>query len=211
MKITIFGATGTTGKYLIDEALRRGIETTVFARSSSSFHHPQVRIFKGDLTDKGVLAQAIQGADAILSALGPASLKHPNDLPITRASEAIISVMREQGVRRLVAISTGTAPDPDDRFDAKINLPAALIRVMLPTSYRDIIGLAATIRRSDLDWTMVRVGFLKNRPPSGSTNIGLYGKTKHSWTVSREEVATFMLDQISSREFIGKAPGISTK
>lgn len=211
MKVTLFGATGKTGRYLIDEGIKRGMEVTVFARSGSPFEDPSVRLVRGGLTDVALLREAIRGSDAVLSALGPTSLRHPNDLPITKATQAIISAMKQENVMRLIAVSTGTAVDPEDGSDAKIRIPASLIRLLMPGSYRDIIGLASSIRASGLDWTMVRVAFLNNRCASRRLNVGLYGQTKHSMTVAREDVAKFMFDQIEGREFIDKAPGISSR
>lgn len=211
MKITIFGGTGKTGKYLIQEALKRGMDVTVFARVHTSFTHPQVRVIRGDLLDTERLAEAVCGSEAVLSALGPTSLKHPNDLPIARAIQAILSVMQQEGINRFIAISTGTAPAPNDRFDWMVNLPAWLIKVMMPAAYRDIIALAHSIRIAQLDWTMVRVATLTNRPASGKLNVGMYGHSKHTFTIPRADVAAFMLDQITSREFVRQAPGISSK
>jgi putative NADH-flavin reductase len=211
MNVTLFGATGETGKYLIDEALKRGIDVTVFARSSSQFENSSLIVVRGELTDKDRLTEAIRGSDAVLSALGPSSPKHPRDLPITKGMNAIMSVMKQENVKRLIAVSTGTAVDPGDGLDLKVWLPALLVRFALPSSYQDIIGLAKTIRDSDLDWTMVRVPFLKNRPASNRLNVGLYGHSKHSLTISREDVARFMFNQISSREFVHQAPGISSR
>ncbi|MEF3063029.1 NAD(P)H-binding protein [Ralstonia solanacearum] len=211
MKVTLFGATGKTGAYLIREGLKRGFEITVFARTGSSFQNPDVRIVRGDPTDIGLLQEAICGSDAVLSALGPAKMPHPKDLPITRATEAIISVMKQERITRLIAVSTGTAVDPGDGIDLKIWLPAALIKHAMPNVYRDIVGLAETIRSSDLDWTLVRAGLLKNYPASEHLNVGLYGHSKHSLTLSRENLARFMFDQISSREYVAQAPGISSR
>ncbi|QCJ00923.1 NAD(P)-dependent oxidoreductase [Agrobacterium larrymoorei] len=211
MKVTLFGATGKTGPYLIDEALKRGFEVTVFARSSSPFKDDRVRVVRGDLSDSAVLREAVRGADAVLSALGPSKTPHPKDRPITRATQAVISAMSQENVTRLIAISTGTAVDPADGSDWKAWLPAAVIKRLVPGVYQDIVGLAAAIRSSGLDWTMVRAAFLKNRPASKSLNVGLYGRTRHSLTVSREDIAIFMFDQINSREFVGKAPAVSTR
>ena len=211
MKVTLFGATGKTGKALIEEGLKRDMDITVFARSSSPFENPKVRVIRGDLTDNHPLREAIGGSDAVLSALGPTSIQHPRGLPITRATEAIISAMKAQNVKRLIAVSTGTAVDPGDGFDWKIRAPALLIRLAMPSSYRDIIGLANVIRASELDWTMVRVAFLKDRPASRQLNVGPYGHTQHSLTVARADVALFMFDQISSRKYVHAAPGISSR
>lgn len=210
MKVALFGATGRTGRPLIDEGRKRGTEVTVFARSGSAFHDPDVRVVRGSLTDVTLLREAISGADAVLSALGPTAPRHPSDLPITKATEAIISAMKQENVTRLIAISTGTAVDPEDGFDSRIRIPALLIKLAMPSAYRDIIGLASSIRASGLGWTMVRVAFLKDGPAAERLNIGVYGHTKHSMTVLREDVAKFMFDQIQSRDFIRKAPGVSS-
>ncbi|MCE9687348.1 NAD(P)H-binding protein [Shewanella sp. AS16] len=211
MKITLFGATGKTGIYLIQEGLKRGFEITVFARSNSQFEHPDVQIVRGDFTNQNLLREAIRDSDAVLSALGPANIPHPNGIPITKATDAIISAMKLEGLDRLVAISTGTAVDPDDGIDMKIWLPAQLIKFTMPKVYKDIVGMAKTIRASGLNWTMVRVALLKSIPASNRLNVGLYGHVKHNLKISREDVAKFMFDQILTSEFVNKAPGISTQ
>lgn len=211
MKVTLFGATGKTGKNLIEEGLRRGFEMTVFSRPNSDFRDPRVHLVRGDLVDADLITDAILGSDAVLSALGPTSLRHPKDMPITRAMMTIVTAMKRTSVSRLVAISTGTAVDPGDRFEWKIRLPASLIRLLMPSSYRDIIGLAETIRASSLDWTMVRLPFLTDGPFAERLNVGLYGVQKHSMTVSRANVAAFMFDQIAQTDILGQAPGISTE
>lgn len=210
MNITLFGATGKTGPYLIQEGLRRGHNITIFARQNSSFHKQNVRVVRGDITNIEVLRDAISGADAVISALGPTKFPHPKDLPITRATDAILKVMMEEQVKRFVAVSTGTAVDPDDGYEFKIRFPASIIKYVMPGIYRDIVTLADVIRKSDLDWTMVRAGFLNNRPASDQLNVGVYGKTKHSLSLGREDLSKFMFDQVISNEYIGRAPGISS-
>lgn len=211
MKITLFGATGKTGPYLISEALKRGMEVTVFAREKSKFTHPGVRMIKGALTDTAKVTEAIRGTDVVMSALGPTDKNHPKNLPITQAFKVITEVMRKEGVRRLIATSTGTASDPEDKFDFKIWLPAVMIKLLLRSSYDDMVSYPLVIRKSNLDWTMVRLAVLKDSPPKNSLHAGLYGKTKHTFTVSRADVVAFMFDQIGNNQWIQKAPGISAR
>lgn len=210
MKITLFRATGKTGPYLIEEGLKRGHEITVFARQSSSFDYENVRIVRGDFTDAIDLYEAINGADAVLSALGPTQFPHPKGEPIAHATQAMIDIMAQAQVRRLIAVSTGTAADPDDRYDMKIRLPAILIKYLMPSIYQDIVALAQVIRQSDRDWTMVRAGFLTNRSDSKGINVGVYGKTRHQLALSRLDLAKFMFDQIESDTYLAKAPGVSS-
>ncbi|MBV6791824.1 NAD(P)-dependent oxidoreductase [Xanthomonas euvesicatoria] len=211
MKITLFGATGRIGPYLIREGLERGAELTVFARQQTLFANSDVRIIRGDLTDADLLREAVSGADAVLSALGPTKFPHPKDLPITRATQAIITAMEQEHVRRLIAVSTGTAADPGDSFDLKIHLPAVLLKLAMRAAYNDMIGLADVVRASTLDWTMVRAAVLKDRPPSAGLNVGLYGHTRHSLTISRADVARFMFDQVTQPTFVHQAPGVSSR
>lgn len=211
MNVTLFGATGRTGKILIEEGLRRGITLTVAARPGSSFNHPGVRVLHGQLTDRRLLNDAIQGADAVLSALGPTSIRHAGNMPITKAMKAIAAEMENLNIRRLIAVSTGTAVDPNDGSDWKIRMPALLIKLSMPNAFKDIVGLANTIRASNLDWTMVRVGFLTDQLASPHLNTGLYGHTRHSLRVSRADVASFMFNQIEKRDFVHQAPGISSR
>lgn len=209
MKITLFGATGKTGAYLIKEGLKRGFELTVFCRSNTIFDHPNIKIIRGDINDRIALAKAIHGADAVLSALGPTKLNHSGNKPIGTAMHTIISVMKQESVHRLIAISTGTAADPNDTFDVKVWFPAKIIQFVMPNAYKDIIELAKVIRHSDLQWTMARVAILKNTTPSQKLNIGYYGHTNHSMTISRSDVAIFMYDQLLNDTYLKQAPGIS--
>jgi hypothetical protein len=58
---------------------------------------------------------------------------------------------------------------------------------------------------------MVRAAVLQSRPASEDLNVGLYGHTQHSLTISRESLARFMFGQLSSRAFVNKAPGVSSR
>lgn len=64
MKAPLFGATGRTGKPLIDAGLKRGMDLTVFVRSSSPFDNPDVRVVRGELgdIDRVRLAEAIRAS-----------------------------------------------------------------------------------------------------------------------------------------------------
>lgn len=212
MKVTLFGATGKTGHYLIQEGLSRGLEIQVFAHSGSSFKRSDVSVVRGDFSDMSRLQEAIRGSTAVLSALGPTRLTHPGTLPITRATEAIIAAMKRENATRLIAASTGSAPDPGDGFALKIWLPALLIKLVMPAAFKDFIGLAGAVRASGLNWTLVRsVGVLNDRPASGQLNVGPCGRSPHTLKLSREDLARFMFDQIADPQHIQQAPGISCR
>ncbi len=73
MKLTIFGATGRTGRQLLTQALEAGHEVTAFVRDPSKLGvtHSRLRVMQGDVYDASVVEDATKGQDAVLSALGP--------------------------------------------------------------------------------------------------------------------------------------------
>ena len=211
MKITLFGATGKTGSYLVDEAIRRDHDVTVFARTGTEYEDVRVRIVRGDLYDKSVLQEAIQGSSAVLSALGPTRMDHPKNIPITRALQCVVEAMTSEQVDRLIAISTGSADaDPDATFALGVWLPKVIIERVMANQYKDLVGLERVLRNSGLAWTTVRAAVLTDRPAKRRLNIGAYGRTKHSMTLSRADLAIFMFDQLESDALVHQAPGVSS-
>ena len=72
MKLLILGATGGTGRALIEQALEQGHVVTALARNPAKIRtsHTNLRVIKGDILSYPSLEAAIEGQDAVLSALG---------------------------------------------------------------------------------------------------------------------------------------------
>src|SRR3954464_12827750 len=73
MKLAVFGATGLTGRPLVEQALAGGHEVTAFVRNPSALpiRHERLGLVQGDVVndpDKGKEAGA--GKDAVLCTLG---------------------------------------------------------------------------------------------------------------------------------------------
>src|SRR5436309_4769433 len=72
MRLFILGATGGTGRALIDQALERGHRVTAFVRSPQKLGSPRegVTVLQGDPRSVDELRAALPDHDAVLSALG---------------------------------------------------------------------------------------------------------------------------------------------
>ena len=72
MKLTIFGATGRTGRYLVEQALDAGHNVTAYVRNPAKlrYKHENLHVVQGEITEVGKVAEAIAGTDAVISALG---------------------------------------------------------------------------------------------------------------------------------------------
>ena len=213
MKIALFGGTGPNGRHIIEEALARGHSLSVYTRYAARLASfaDRIDMVVGDLTDRDAIRTCIAGADAVISALGPNGRTSRGTLPILHGLDTIIAAMEELGVRRLIQISTASHRDPQDGFDLTSRALAILFRLTVRSAYDDIRATAERVRRSPLDWTLVRIPFLKDGPATGRIAVGWYGRTRLGLKLSRGNLARFLLDQVTSRDHVSQAPGIADR
>jgi len=105
MKITVIGAAGRLGQRVVEEAARRGHQVTALARHPEHLARPELLagIAAGDGRDRDVVAGAVAGADAVVSALPGGMRKDPHQA--ADATRAVTAAMRDHGVDRLVMTS----------------------------------------------------------------------------------------------------------
>lgn len=208
MEIVVFGASGRTGRPLVERALGRGHRVTAFVREPSRlpFEHGRLRVLRGDVTDPEAVQEAVAGQDAVLSALGHAK-GSPKDVQ-ARGTENIIAAMEKHGVRRLVSLTgAGVRAEGDEpKFVDKV------FALLLGTLQRDVLADATrhveVIRESDLEWVVVRGPRLTEGEELGSYRVGLVGKNSGT-KISRADLAEFMLDQLTSDDHLGRMPMVS--
>jgi putative NADH-flavin reductase len=209
MKIAIFGATGETGRQLVEQALAAGYQVVAYVRNPSKLNtkHENLTIVQGELADQAIIERAVSAADAIISVLGPRG--GSKGKPITRGMQNIIEAMKKQGVRRLIISSTLSAKDPNDLPDFKAKALVNLVKLTMHAAYEEIVSVADTVRKSDLDWTIVRLTTLNNNPKSGKVRVGYLGKGEVGLRISRADLAEFMLKQVQDTKYLRQAPVIS--
>lgn len=209
MKIAIFGATGETGRQFVEQALAAGYQVVAYVRNPSKLNtkHENLTIVQGELADQAIIERAVSGADAVISVLGPRG--GSKGKPITRGMQNIIEAMKKQGVRRLIISSTLSAKDPNDLPDFKAKALVNLVKLTMHAAYEEIVSVADTVRKSDLDWTIVRLTTLNNNPKSGKVRVGYLGKGEVGLRISRADLAEFMLKQVQDTKYLRQAPVIS--
>lgn len=209
--IALFGATGPTGRYIIEEALRQGHSLSVYTRDAKKLASfaGRIEIVVGHLQDQSAIAKCVQGADAVISALGPNRLKVQGDKPVMHGLTHIIAAMKHAGVHRLIQISTAAYRDPKDGFAFKPHAFALLFKVIARKGYEDIKATGELIARSGLDWTLVRIPNLMDGPADGRLDVGWYGETRLGMKLSRGNLAKFLLEQVTDKKFVRAAPCIA--
>jgi uncharacterized protein YbjT (DUF2867 family) len=209
MRITVFGATGGTGKQLVGQALAEGDEVVAFARKPSKLNimDKNLTIVQGELTDQALIERAVKGANAVISVLGPRG--GSKSKPLTEGMQSIIAAMKKQGIRRLIITSTLSAKDPNDPLNFRTKALVNLVKITMHDAYEEIVSVAETVRDSDLDWTIVRLTMLNNNPKSGKVKAGYVGKGEVGTWISRADLADFLLRQVQDTKYLRQAPAIS--
>src|SRR2546426_11308042 len=72
MKLAIFGATGATGRCLVEQALDRGYDVTAFTRNPLALttRHAHLSIVTGDVFHPVNVEEAVASQDAVLCTIG---------------------------------------------------------------------------------------------------------------------------------------------
>lgn len=206
MKVTVFGATGTVGKEVVNQALAAGHHVNAFTRDASkiSVSHPNLSVFVGDvLSDAEHINGAVAGQDAVIVALG-AGAKGKIRAEGTRN---VIKAMQVTGVRHLICQSTLGAGDSSAQLNLKWWL---LFRGPLRWAMADHERQEALVRESGLDWTIVRPASFTDGPVTGDYKYG-NPLTEEQLTlkVSRGDVAHFLLKQLADNRYRSQAISLS--
>jgi putative NADH-flavin reductase len=168
---------------------------------------PRVRILQGDARDPQLLESAIAGQDVIIDTVGTRRPFLKTTLE-TDTARQLVDAMGRHGVRRIVAVSSIGAGD------SMANVPA-LYRMLMPVFFRgampDKEGMEAQLRRSDLDWTIVRPAGLTDGPQTNSTQIITPESRRHVRRIARADVAAFILQHLTDANLYRKTVAIATE
>jgi putative NADH-flavin reductase len=204
VNLVVFGATGGTGRAVVEQAVRAGHKVTAVVRRAGSLDEtPGLRVVVLPAWDRAAdLDLAVRDQDAVISALGTAA-KGPVSV-CTDGVRAIMGAMSRTGVRRLVAVSAHGAADSHDR-----SLYSRVLWATLADKMRDKETMEEAIRASDLDWTIVRPPALKNRRGTGSYRTGTDLKIRMTSWISRADLADFLLRVATAPAYLREAPRIA--
>ena len=205
MNLLIFGATGETGRQLVKQALNQGHTVTGFSRHAGDLtaDFPEMQAIAGDVADRARVDQAVQGQDAVLSALGSSSLKR--NPALVQGVENIVEAMEHHQVRRLVYQSSLGVGDSRKRVGFLIRY--IIIPLVLRNAIADHEEKERIIKQSQLDWVIVRPAGLRNEPLTGEYRTG--EDIEFGARISRADVADFMLKQLTDDTYLKQTPGIS--
>jgi uncharacterized protein YbjT (DUF2867 family) len=208
LQVLIVGATGGTGRQLVQQALEHGHTVTAFVRKPKKLkiEHPNLRVVQGNVRDYASVESAMQGQSAVLSALGHKRLFYPTRI-LSEGTRNILRAMKTCHVPRFIcesSLGVGSAVGRLGLLSTFLFVP-----LVLPFYFWDRVRQEKMIEESDVDWVIIRPGILTNHAATGSyrhgRNVGNFILGKR---ISRADVADFMLKQLTDDTYVGAAPGV---
>ena len=203
MKLLVLGATGGTGRLIVRDAVAKGHSIVALVRSKTSADLPGARLVEGDARDEATLSRAMDGCDAVVSALGTGMGLRKVDL-LTVATRALVTAMTRNGVRRLVCVSAlGVG---DSRGHGGFVFDRLFQPLLLNEAYKDKDRQEAAIRASALDWVVVRPAMLTDDPARGSARAFTDLARVKGGKIARADVAQFVVEQLTTDAYLRRTP-----
>ena len=211
MRLTVFGATGGVGRELAAQALDAGHHVTAYARNPGKLDltHPNLTVIAGHLTDREAVQRAVRGANAVISALGPSLDRKATGMPLLVGTRTFLDAMAAEEVERYIGIATPSLRDPRDTPSLLGLIVPIMGRTLFPRAYRELLAMSQLIIDSPLDWTIARFTRPTNGTPTGTIRAGYLGKEHIRASITRADIATFLLAQTTDTRFHSAAPAIS--
>ena len=214
MKILVLGATGRTGKYIIDEALKKGHKISAIARNPDKLRNYKIDIIQGTPYDYETVEKALTECDAVINTLNVsrksdnpwAPLASPKDL-ISKSASNAIKAMGETGINRFVALSTIGAGRSWKTSPAILRFVVSVSN--LRYAFADHGRQEEILENSSIDYTICRAPMLSTETNTTGAIATQEGVTPKSMKLSRNSAAEFFIKIIENKELLRQTVNLS--
>ena len=206
--VLIVGASRGIGLETVRLTLKAGHSVRALARSATSIrlHDPRLEKLDGDALDRQTIERAVVGVDAVIQTLGvspnPGHILNGTRL-FSEATRILVDAMETKGVKRLISVTGLGAGNSRGHGGLLYN---AALWLFLGRVYADKDAQEWIIRRSRLDWTIVRPSVLTTGPATGAYRVLVDPRDWRSGFISRADVADFLVKQIGDASLVHKMP-----
>lgn len=210
MKILVVGASKGTGAISVKSALARGHSVTAFARTPSKLEleHERLTKVKGDFHDAASVNAAMPGHDAVIITASISSLDELKKKPdyFSHGTKLCIDAMKQHGVKRLVVLSAHGAGD--SIAASGWFLRTFVVGMILKRAFVDHDAQEKLTMESGLEWVIARPTRLTDGPAKGKY-VRVFDPTgRVPASISRADVADFMVEACDSKDVLNKAVGL---
>jgi uncharacterized protein YbjT (DUF2867 family) len=214
MKILLLGATGRTGKLVIEEAIRRGHKISTIARDPGKLKDYQIDITHGTPYDFETVEKALSGCEAVINTLNIsrksdnpwAGLVSPKDL-ISKSATNAVSAMNKAGIKRFIALSTIGAGSSWKATPAILKFIVSISN--LKYAFWDHGKQEEILQNSSIEYTICRAPMLSTETNTKGAVAVKEGENPPKMILSRNSAAEFFIKIIENKEHIGEIINLS--
>jgi putative NADH-flavin reductase len=203
LRILVIGGTSGIGLETVKLALDRGHQVSAMARRPErmTLIHDRLETVKGDVLDAEAVGTLLAGHDAVVFAIGIGPTQKPV-IVFSQGTQNVLEAMQKSNVQQLIAV-TGIGAG-DSRGHGTFMYNNFTQRFLVKTMYEDKDRAEALIHASDVNWTIVRPGFLNNDASEKQYRVITNLQDIISGDITRADVAHFIMAAIEGKECQGK-------
>ncbi|MFN8293123.1 MAG: SDR family oxidoreductase [Chitinophagales bacterium] len=207
MKITVIGANGRTGKLIVEEALAKGWQVVAYLRNKQKLPivHANLTFVEGDAYNASQIGKAIEGADAVVSALGQSDISGKVDL-MSDGMKNIIPAMLQHHVKRVIAIGGMGALQANANMLIK-DLPD------FPAEYKNVseghYKVFNLLQPTSLDWTFVCCPYIPDGAKTNNYQVRKDYLPNGKQQIFTGDIAAFVVKELEQNQFLQTRVGIS--
>ena len=201
MKILLLGATGRTGKLVLEKALAGDHQVNILVRNSNRIkQQPGLIIFEGDPANQADLQKALSGCHYVISAL---NISRKSDFPwsplrtpptyLSDVMQGLLSITDNQLKRIIICSAWGVS---ETREDIPKWFKWFIDNSNIKFAYHDHERQEKMLERSQFEWTIVRPVGLTNAKAEQSVKESFDNQPRPSLTISRKAVANYLVKSL---------------
>jgi putative NADH-flavin reductase len=206
MRIAVVGATGHTGRQVVEQALARGHVVTALARRPDSIplEDENLTPVAADVLRPGDWMNALRETDAVVSTLGIGTSRQPTRLYSVGVAN-VLQAMSENRVGKLAVISAAPVASRDAQpfLERRILMP--MLDRVFGATYQDMRRMETLLEQSEVDWISLRPPRLINKAPTGRYRIDARRPLSRSRSITVGDLATALLDSLSRADLYRRA------
>ncbi len=214
MRLSLFGATGGIGRFVLEQALAAGHDVTLLTRDPGKVADPaagdRLRVVVGDIERYESVAAVVGGSDAVISALGPTRDAADQVELFQRWAENLVRATETHGPARVVILSGAAVDVPGEQKALGDRIASAVVRVFV----RHVVAAKQkefdVISRSSLEWIAARPPRVVPGAHTGRFEAGTDLRLGPRSRISQPDLAEFMLLQTTDDTWLRQAPFVSS-
>ncbi len=205
--IAVIGGTGKSGKYLVKKLLEKDFRIKMLLRNPDQLelHHPTIEKVKGDARNTADIVHLLQGCTAVLSTLGQPKGESPI---FSTATSNVLNAMQKLNIRRYIVITGLSVDTPNDHKSEQVQQATDWMRSNYGPTTSDKQVEYELLAQSEMDWTLVRLPLIEQIDVANGIKVNLEDCPRDH--ISATDLANFIIEQLSSNEYAGKAPFIAS-